>query len=524
MAIRDSPAAPGRRFRRDPVVTAAAIASLLQLLIVWLPAFPLGIPGEWTWSRIPYDSANIASLFLGAVIAAPVAAAYVALSRLAAPPDNVVTPPRMTGRLMALATLAFAWLWVVQESGPREIDGLGRSPLVLFHPSHSGYFTEARDIQSLRDYLAGYEYLMAEGDVLHIGTHPPGLIVVQRLLLDLFEAKPSLTRFFLATRPRSVVDTTNVIAEIRAGRPANDPDRAPSLAEQAEIWAAALFVQAAAAFSVIPLYHLASRSVPPPAAWRAATLWPLVPALAVFLPKSDALLPLFGLSTLALWHRLAPPRWPHALAAGAVFWLGMTISLAMLPVAALAGVLSVGQIAAAAPETRRRYALETLRATAVAAAAFLTLTASAYVLFDLNLFAVWTWNLRNHAAFYDHYDRTYWQWLLVGPIELMLAVGAPAAVAAVAAPKGRLGPAKLVPLSVLVVIALLWLSGKNSGEAARLWLFLMPWVLWAGASAWAGEEGRSRWSLVLPLQMAVGFLTAVRVAGFGFDEFMNPGG
>ena len=35
------------------------------------------------------------------------------------------------------------------------------------------------------------------------------------------------------------------------------------------------------------------------------------------------------------------------------------------------------------------------------------------------------WNFRNHAAFYDHYTRTYWKWLLVNPIELIFAVGAP---------------------------------------------------------------------------------------------------
>jgi hypothetical protein len=202
----------------------------------------------------------------------------------------------------------------------------------------------------------------------------------------------------------------------------------------------------------------------------------------------------------------------------------MMTSLAMLPVAALAGVLSLGRIIAAEPVARPRIAIGTLRATAVAAAAFLALTVLAYALFDLNLLAVWSWNYRNHAGFYTQYDRTYWSWLLVNPIELALAVGAPAVVACLARLRGRLTPDKLAPLSALAVIGLLWAAGKNSGEAARLWLFLMPWILWAGAGLWAGAVGRSRWSAVLPLQMAVGFLTAVRVAGFGFDEFMASGG
>jgi len=524
MATRPGPAEPKSRGWRDPVVLAATAALALQLLLVWTPDIPLGVPGEWTWSRIPYDAGSVAAVALGTIVAAPVAAAYLLLCRFGDPGDAGREPPRMAGRLAALAALGFAWLWVVQESGPREIDALGRSPLVLFYPSHSGYFTEARRASDLGGYLASYESLMAEEDVLHIGTHPPGLIVGQRVLLNLFESNPRLTRVVLATRPQSVVATTNVLVETGTGRPAGDVDRPPSPAEQAELWAAALIVQAAAASCVAPLYFLASRSTSPSAAWRAACLWPLVPALAVFLPKSDALLPLFGLSVLALWHGPGPTGGLRAAAAGAIFWTGMMTSLAMLPVAALAGVLSLGRVMAAEPVARTRIAIGTLRATAVAAVTFLGLTLLAYALFDLNLLAVWSWNYRNHAGFYSQYDRTYWSWLLVNPIELTFAVGAPAAAACVAQLCGRLTIDKLAPLSAVAVIGLLWVSGKNSGEAARLWLILMPWILWAGAGLWSGALGRCRWSAVLPLQMAVGFLTAVRVAGFGFDEFIASGG
>ena len=38
------------------------------------------------------------------------------------------------------------------------------------------------------------------------------------------------------------------------------------------------------------------------------------------------------------------------------------------------------------------------------------------------------------------------------------------------------------------VWVLLWLSGKNMGEAARLWLILMPWPVWLAAGYFAGRR------------------------------------
>ena len=34
----------------------------------------------------------------------------------------------------------------------------------------------------------------------------------------------------------------------------------------------------------------------------------------------------------------------------------------------------------------------------------------------------------------------------------------------------------------------LWLSGKNMGEAARLWLLFMPWPVWLAAGYFAARS------------------------------------
>ncbi|OYW19879.1 MAG: hypothetical protein B7Z55_08105, partial [Planctomycetales bacterium 12-60-4] len=74
----------------------------------------------------------------------------------------------------------------------------------------------------------------------------------------------------------------------------------------------------------------------------------------------------------------------------------------------------------------------------------------------------------------------------------------------------------------LVVWGLLWLSGKNSGEAARLWLLLMPGLVWlAGQSLVQRHSGstptlldlrRALGSLILALIVCI--LTVHRVGGF----------
>ncbi|MGC1275612.1 MAG: hypothetical protein WBC44_18035 [Planctomycetaceae bacterium] len=501
---------------RDPVVVAAACAAVTQLVIVWVPAFPLGVPGEWTWQRITYGSGQLASVFLDLFIAIPAALAYLWYCRAGERRLAVSSHGRRRLWLAGLAASGFAWLWVVQESAPNEIHRLGRAPVVHYFPSFSGYFTEARNADDFGSYLATYDTLMAKGDVLHIGTHPPGLTTVHWGLLRLYESSPALTGLTLATRPHSVRET-----EVMLSMTPQTEGESSTRAELAELWAVSLLAQFAAAAAVVPLFHLGERSAGPVAAWRAATFWPLIPALAVFLPKSDAVFPLFGLGVLALWCRPGPPSVMRAAFAGLVFWLGMTFSLAMLPVAALTGLLSAQAVINSDRSDRRHVVVRTIASASVAVIVFLSMTAAVWLFFELNLIKIWSWNYHNHAGFYDVYDRTYWKWLIVGPCELAIAIGAPAAVAAITAV--RRCSWSTPAFAALCVIALLWLSGKNAGESARLWLFLMPWLLWMTVSLWKEDAGQHRWRIVLPLQLVVSFLTVIRIDGFGFDEFLRMG-
>ena len=500
------------------LVTAAGLAAI-QVAIVWLPSVPLGVPGEWTWDRIPYGGPEAATLFLRMFAVLPAMALYVAICFAGETRISSAERSHASLWLLALTVAGFGMLWTVRDAPTNAYDRLGRDPLVLYFPSTSGYFTEARDAVDFAHYLAEYEQLMSRGDVLHLGTHPPGLIALHRGLLAIYERSPMLVETTLALRPESVRQTQDLITAI-----AQSEGKPLSQAELAELWGAALLIQLAGAAAVVPLYLCAKQSAGAIAGWRVACLWPLVPALAIFLPKSDAFYPLVVMAFLACWYRRSDAAGiGSSVIAGTLLWIGMTLSLAVLPAALLASLLSAQSVIATEPANRRHAALLLARNAATVTAVFAALTTACYFVLDIDLVSVWRWNYQNHAGFYDQFQRTYWKWLLVNPIELAMAVGFPVVVGTIIGCK-RKPIATSVALPIGVVLGLLWISGKNSGEAARLWLFLMPWLLWIAAYCWSAEGARRRWRTILILQAVVGFLMSVRIGGFGFAEMIREFG
>ena len=511
------------------LVLIAAIAGLAASVgILWLREVPLGIPGEWTWPRIPYSAASI----WGWIVAGIAAAAYIGFTAVGAtriPTSGVFA---CGGWVTALAIAGFFWLAAVQSAVPG-IAGLPKTHFVLYYPRSSGYFFQARyEIQDTREFLADYEELLAERDFLHIGTHPPGLTVLFRTLIALFESSPGLVDLVLSTEPQSVRDAATTIRE-------NEPasGRSFTRADEAVLWFAAMLAQAVAAATVIPLFALLCQSIDRRSAWFATALWPLVPGIAIFLPKSDAVFPLFSVLGPCLWltgwHKRSLAC---CLLAGVTLFLGMLLSLAIAPVAVLTAAATViGELVKKAPP-RAGVRWWLLAVSAAGAGFFIPLIFLAWRC-DLNLPHVWSWNVANHALFYEHNTRTWWKWLLVNPLEAALAAGGPlAGLALIGACRSR--STRLFPLvaATVLVWGLLWLSGKNMGEAARLWLLFQPWVVVAAAAAMSQERmeglvpeigpaglnpaarGRIVWVAVMTLQAVACIATVTRVDGFEFNQ------
>ncbi|MCA9051503.1 MAG: hypothetical protein KDA89_22350, partial [Planctomycetaceae bacterium] len=455
------------------------------------------------------------------------------------------------------------WIRCLQQTPPRQHREI--KPLwVLYDPSSSGYFFEAAfRMTSVRRFLAGYEERMGQGDVLHVGTHPPGLFLLSRLCLDLCEHAPGLASAVQVTvSPHAVRAFRTVEAEARL---------APALSatQLAALQLLSLFMELAISLTILPLAFVGGYCFDRRTVWQICCLWPTLPALSIFCPKSDVLFPLTGMLVIAgtVASLQQPRRWWSAVVSGIVLWCGLMLSLAHLPVLVLLLIFAAAEFLV----TERPRSTHLLWIIGV----LITTVAVCTVLFSItmncNLGRVWLLNLTNHAGFYEQYPRTAWKWLLANIPELAFAVGLPMFTAAVVSVTAQMrtycrsalttSAATEVPADAAFLperthggssadnrmttaifctaagftMLSLWLSGKNHGEAARLWCFLMPWIALctgpvirqsiqnSGNKPFASGPARVRsvdvarvLSACLLLQLVVSVLTVSRVSGFSF--------
>ncbi len=472
---------------------------------------------------------------------------YQRLSRYAEKPCHRL---EVVAWLFGLVSISFAWLWIVQESAPVK-NRLGKAAFVLYYANSSGYFTRARYEQpSSIDLLAGYEDLMRKGDVLHTGTHPPGLFLAFHGLIAACNSSPGICAVLDATQPASFREATDVIAANSLRRTV--PRRLLS-ADRQVLWLATLLVMFSASMTVVPLYGLLCRTCSIQAAWVGASLWPVMPAVAIFIPKSDTMFPLIGLSILWLWLTAWDQRsLVVAFFAGIVSWIGLLCSLAFLPVLLVAALMTLGKtwlfplerdhdLGSDSTGSNQSVNAGFRRWICIGAAGvgFIIPSICLWQAVNVNMFNVWLLNYRNHAGFYEQYPRTYWKWLLFNPLELAFAAGWPVTALAIAAcwsvlcrriRRNDLSKAErqvtpdviTVVLSIMFVWGLLWLTGKNSGEAARLWILLLPWLIWLAMIqfdefvSWKSKFKSRDWRTIalLATQFLVCLLTVVRVNGF----------
>ncbi|MBI1348577.1 hypothetical protein GC163_20070 [bacterium] len=499
-------------------MAAGLVATTLSVYVFWLTELPLGIPGEWTWPRLPRDDISLGNLQLAWICGGGYVAFVLFGGRRLA--RTTIHRAELAGWLCGLMAVAAFWLWQVQDSAPTA-GQWAKAPFVLYYPSSSGYFYKARyDGQPVGKFLTEYETLMSERDVLHVGTHPPGLFLVFYGLIDLSDRYPGLLQTLQPTMPETFRDAFAIVRE-NTSRTIH-----PTVpADELILWLATASVLICAVGTVLPLYGLLRRTLDRRMAWFGAALWPLVPAVAIFQPKSDVVYPC--LATLFVWLSWSAWRqtsWWRAALAGLTLWCGLMCSLALLPVLLFMGLLIATDFLHKRPHGRQA----ALWISGLALG-FVIPCVVLYMLSGIVMPRIWWWNYHNHAGFYAQYPRTWWKWLLVNPIELGCAVGWPLLLLAVCgglqnlrAGSGRtmLRDATLIGAGVW---SLLWITGKNSGEAARLWLVIMPGVVWLAAHglAWAPanlDSSRFRpwhwWCFWLLLQMGAAACTIHRIGGF----------
>lgn len=524
---------------------------MITVAVVTLPAVPLGITTvqsdgtsvvEWVWSRHPLFSgvADFLDRMLWPTIAA---ACLIGVARFG---YRYIERGTSNRNVMAYSLLLIAsahWMLAVQQSASSPHKEL--KPLwVLYDPAASGYFYEAAfDIEDTPKFLKTYEARMAEGDVLHVGTHPPGMFLLAKGCIEACRNFPAIKSMADAVTAKSTVEAFRFVEQNARLKRSLTND------ELAGLKLLSLITFTLAALTIVPLCLLANRIFLPTTAWMICCLWPTVPAISIFFPKSDVIFP--SLSLLLLVFATAGSQSIKkaiftGVTAGIVLLLASCLSLAILPTVVVIGIFLTQQIAKA-PRDNGTAAL-VLIGTVTATVVFSMFAIDQ--LFDCNLLAIFRQNLTNHEGFYQQFHRTYWKWLLVNPIELSFAVGVPVMGLAVTstawlfqkqpsgsaateeskdATDGKLRPATVhrmnrsMLIALATTIALLWISGKNNGEAARLWCFMTPWVLLLSGTTvqrlfnFVPRSHRNKtFTWILVTQLLLCLITVSRVNGFSF--------
>jgi hypothetical protein len=514
-------------------IVFAGLMTGIVCILVGTGHLPLGVPGQWEWGRL--DIATLPDNYLWTIA---LTIAYLAIVVIGA---ERIDRGRST-RVMCLVGLVAGG--VIVQSGMQQLGfGLAKWPFVLYSPSSSGYYTAAkRDVQSAQQYLADYPKIQSfyreHYGPLHLATHPPGLVLMQHGLIRLCERSPFLTKALLKVQPQSVADGFRHAA---AGSVIPEPD-------QAALWLQALLSQVASALTVLPIFALARRGVGPRGAWAAAALWPLVPAVTVFMPKSDVLYPLFAATSIASFvaGQSMTGRFLAGFAAGITLWAGMFLSFAMISLAPL--ILSIALFADGL--SRARAVRSGVQRVSGIITAFGLASSLLWLFTGHNVAATWWRCFVIHGEFYDAgqvgASRTYWPWVVYNPFEFAVAAGIPLMVAAVGGAARRVQnrraqggsdaieskpgcysdsvpvvsncPSCLIPVVAgwWLTLVLLDLTGKNLGEIARLWMLLMPFACVAAAALLDRIELRRLLAIVVLLQAIQTATLTANIQGF-FD-------
>jgi hypothetical protein len=463
--------------RRIAWIVVGLEAVLVAALAVALRSgrMPLGVPGQWEWQRVKIGPSALS--FLMGLAAVAVYSAFAAAGYRALAAKEGVRGVKAW--LLGLVFASVGVQGVVQEAAPVGY-GLSKWIFALHSPGSSGYYTVAKtQMTDTHRFLADYPSWIEKQDALHVGTHPPGLLLLARLMLETMEAHPTTARLVCDFAPSSASSAIRVFRE-SMGLPR---------ADAAGLALTGALTLLACASAVVPIYFLARSSLSQSASWASAAFWPLVPSALMFQPTADTAFPLLSTTALAFacWSGRIESRRGIALCLGSglAMALGMVFTLAFLPVG-----LVVALVLLTSPDLSLRRKVGLILATGLG---FLSGTLAWWAATSANPFAIWWVNQRNHGRFYVEYPRSYAAWVLENPIELAVALGFPAVVWALIG----LGSPRQIPRvawGTVFVLVLLTISGKNLSEVARLWLPLMPPLLVATGAGFSRLEGDG-WTL-----------------------------
>ncbi|MGD1002099.1 MAG: glycosyltransferase family 39 protein [Candidatus Brocadiia bacterium] len=507
---------------RIALLALVALSTLLVSALVWTQAWHIGIAREWQWLYFPRPescAAGVPTLFLCALMAAVVA---VFLRRGLSEKRSEV---------LAAGLCAALSLGIILETAQAVPTAPYDAYNSIVAPWAGGYYAEAVHVSDMGAYLKDYAGMIPRlrvDDPIrgHIADHPAGPVVFHWAVNRALDHWPAAARWFTPAGADEVINLGG------RGGPATSTWRrvAGQLArwnlsdgQFAGIWASALLFRLGFWLALILVYLLVRDICSRETALLALALSALIPSLHLFSPYPDLLFPLFAVAALYSWRR-ALRRGSVAWAAlsGAIVVAGLLWSMALLAAVALIGAYSLlaawrGAVEGCGGPGRGGW----LRAICGWAAGFLGCALLPALYFEYDVWSVWRTCLSQHATFAALFPRSYWAWTLFNPVEFAIFAGLPAFLLLLATmamdfrrwwPERRRRALSSLPWALLIVLAALNFSGRNLGEVARLWMFLMPFGAAAGACALVSLDGKRGWIAGAVLALAAVQLMVFRLS------------
>ena len=275
------------------------LATFIGCAVLLAPWPPLGVQGEWVWPRqaLPLSIFETLDRLVWPMLCGAAIVTCFAESMRRIETAGTVLRGLL---LLGLTGLSFLWLNAVRQAAPSPQREL-RPTWILYDKYASGYFYNATfNVSSTKQMLIDYEARMAEGDVLHEGTHPPGLLLFNRSLLKLTEEFPAVVEL---SESLQNAESVRMFREVET---AGQLARPLSKSELAALHLSSLLSTLFVAMTVIPVFGLARRLTNSRVAWRAAAFMITVPTIGVFVPRSDVLYACSGM--LLAWAAENPEK------------------------------------------------------------------------------------------------------------------------------------------------------------------------------------------------------------------------
>ena len=422
------------------------------------------------------------------------------------------------------AGTAIAWillmLWAVfyhwlsfSAAGAYGFSHLGRAVLDGYATS---YYTVAQEIDSetyppFKTLIRDYPHYLPQMP-LHASTHPPGPVAVCYGLRILFSSSDRLTHL------------ANGFFEVVGMMPDRMKEAGP--VDRAAAMSLGCLLMICGLMAAIPLWWLVLQTwgrqpQARPVAWSAAILWLHYPALVLFDPEFDQLFPLIALiCIICVVQGLEKRPFHWGIALGVTFMLGLFLSFTMLLLIPLLSILAILDSIRRAGSFRpgvffRPWSVRQPFGRRLFCLLFFTVITALLIdlvlrlVFDIRLAKIFFAALRHqNGHLLLQIQRTYWVWLPYNVYDWLVFGGPALMVFALvwwwrAATMAWRRPDRLRPAMAIFPIGVIFLAltGLTPGETARIWLFLAPGLVCAGAAQMVRTAG-SRWPLYLGILLA----------------------